>query len=90
MDKLKDFEIIGLEVTYSTVHEKTLFGARNSFGVSEEPDEEVYHYEVVGVSIHDVDIDLNKMSLCDFYKDEDEMMDDVSAELLVLIKAKLG
>lgn len=90
MDKLTDLELSGVDVTYRATHLKTIYGARNSFGVSEEPDEEVYLYEVVGVSIHDVDIDLNKMTLCDSYKDEDEMMDDVSDELLVLLKAKLG
>ena len=90
MDKIKDEEFVGLEVTYDAIHKKTLLGAKNSFGVSEEPDEEVYIYEVKAVSIFDIDIDLNKLPLIGIYKEEDEMMIDVSDKVEALIKEKLG
>jgi hypothetical protein len=47
---------IDLEIFYTETLESTIFGARNSLGVPEEPDEDIYSYSLDRVTVWDIDI----------------------------------
>ncbi len=50
---------LDLEIFYTETLESTLYGARDSLGVPEEPDEEIYSYSLDRVTIWEIDIEID-------------------------------
>jgi hypothetical protein len=50
---------LDLEIFYTEQLEHTLYGARSSLGVPEEPDEGVYSYTLDSVTIWEIDINID-------------------------------
>lgn len=50
---------LDLEIFYTETLQSTLYGARDSLGVPEEPDEDIYSYSLDRVTVWDIDIDID-------------------------------
>ena len=50
---------LDLEIFYTETLQSTLYGARDSLGVPEEPDEGIYSYSLDSVTIWEVEIDID-------------------------------
>ena len=73
---------LDLEIFYTETLESTIYGARDSLGVPEEPDEEVYSYSLDRVTIWEVELDIDLDKKYDELENLIESVEDLVLEKL--------
>ena len=73
---------LDLEIFYTETLESTLYGARDSLGVPEEPDEGIYSYSLDRVTIWEVELDIDLDTKYDELENLIESVEDLVLEKL--------